>query len=134
MDDQAALKRFYELLVNVLQVIVTIMVSVGEQNKHALTTVRAFLTENRALMVGIFKRQARIVAYEKGAAEAEAAGALREAAELYVLLISLTGFEQVSDPFLPLLFSYGRFADSVANHWPQDEDRQDARPGQAMFS
>ena len=95
MDDQSALKRFYELLVNVLQVIVTIVMSCGLQNEHVRTIARNFLSENRALMVGVFKRQARIVAYQNDSAEADAQITLGEAAELYVLLISLTGFMQV---------------------------------------
>ena len=122
MDDPAALRRFYELIVNVLQVVVTILLSSGLQNKQALSLVRSFLAQNRPLMVGIFKRQAGVVAYEKRAAEAEAEGPLKAAAELYVLLISMTGFLEVSAPlfdsmYQPLLTSL------------QLEDKRDPMPG-----
>ena len=96
LDDPAALRRFYELVVNVLQVVVTILLSSGLQNRQAMGLVRAFLAQNRPLMVGVFKRQARVVAYEKAAAEAEAEGPLKAAAELYVLLITMTGFLEVN--------------------------------------
>ena len=95
MDDQDALKRFYELVVDILQVIAAIAMSCGPQNQHVITTISSFLANNRPLMVGVFKRQAKIVAYQNGAAEAEAEAALKEAAELYVLLVSLTGFTEV---------------------------------------
>ena len=78
-----------------LQIIVSIALSCGQQNKQAREMIRSFLADHRPLMVGVFKRQAKIVAYETTAPEAEAEGALKGAAELYVLLISLTGFMKV---------------------------------------
>ncbi len=68
------------------------MLSRGPQNEQTLEQARQFLAEYRPSMVAIFKRQAKI-----GAAMSREVGVtVEELVELYILLVSATGFLDVS--------------------------------------
>ncbi|KAI9827753.1 MAG: hypothetical protein M1832_004242 [Thelocarpon impressellum] len=87
IDDEAALKRYYELLLWVIRVISSVVLSRGPQNEQTMEQGRRFLSENRSSMVAIFKRSARI-----GGVQADVGGAVDELVENFVLLITMTDF------------------------------------------
>ena len=66
----------------------------GAQNDAMIAQARGFLVENRALLVAVFKREAKIggVSFDdKGGG-----GSVEELVELFGVLIELTGFLDVS--------------------------------------
>ena len=70
----------------------SVVLSRGLQNAQTIESARAFLVENRPLVVATFKRQARI-----GGVSFDDAGVdIEELVELFVLLIAMTGFLDVS--------------------------------------
>ena len=86
-----------------LRIIVGVVLSCGPQNQRTLEQARSFLTENRSSMVGTFKRQAKVVTGRNQKQDDRSIEqVLEELVEIFVLLISLTGFMEVSH-FLPLL-------------------------------
>lgn len=91
MDNPDALRNYYELLLSVLRVIVTAVFSRGLHNEHVLDQTRAFLAENRASMVGVFKRHAKV----GGAVAADQRQVLKDLVKAYVALVSATGFVEV---------------------------------------
>ena len=92
IDKPDALSEYYKLLLSVLRVITSVVLSRGPQNDQTLEQGRQFLLQNRPSMVAIFKRQAKIGA----AMDRDVSIAIEELAELYVLLVSMTGFLDVS--------------------------------------
>ena len=67
------------------------VLSRGPQNEQTIDQARLFLVENRPLVVAMFKRQARV-----GAVTFESLGVgVEELVELFVLLITITGFLDV---------------------------------------
>lgn len=67
------------------------VLSRGPQNEQTLDQARSFLVENRPLVVAMFKRQAKV-----GAVTFESMGVgVEELVELFVLLITITGFLDV---------------------------------------
>lgn len=96
-DNPEALSKYYKLLASVLRVIASVVLSRGPQNQQTIEQARLFMRENRASMVGIFKRQARIGATMTG----DATRVVDELVELFVLLISMTDFLEVSGLHLP---------------------------------
>ena len=92
IDKPDALSEYYKLLLSVLRVITSVVLSRGPQNEQTLEQGRQFLIQNRPSMVAVFKRQAKIGA----AMDQDISIAIEELAELYVLLVSITGFLDVS--------------------------------------
>ena len=91
-DSFEALKKYYNLVLAITRVITAVVLSRGLQNEQTVAQARSFLTEHRPLVVAIFKRQARV-----GAITFEDMGvSVSELVELFVLLISITGFLDVS--------------------------------------
>jgi hypothetical protein len=92
----------------VLKIVVSVLMSRGTGNEQMKALIKEFLTENRASVVGVFKRNARIGGYTtkkmnigsgsgEGDEVAAAAGAvLSELVDMYSLLISATGWLEVS--------------------------------------
>ena len=74
----------------------TVVLSRGPQNTQTLDQVRSFLHTNRPLMIGLFKRQARIGVRDAKDVDSAMQKVLDDLSELYVLLISSTGFIEVS--------------------------------------
>lgn len=97
IDSPDALTRYYELLLAVLQLIVAVVLSRGAQNAQTIAQARNFLHVNRPLMIGILKRQARIGLRDVPEGDVSTQQVLNDLSELYVLLISSTGFVEVSD-------------------------------------
>ena len=92
MDNPEAMKRYYELLLSILRIITSMVLSRGPQNVQTIEQARLFLIQDRATMIGIFKRQANI----GGIINDKSCEDLEDLVEIYVLLISLTGFLDVS--------------------------------------
>lgn len=92
IDNPDALKKYYELLLSVIRVICSVVLSRGPQNDQTIDQARMFLAENRAGIVAIFKRQAKIGGVWAG----DVGGDLDELVEFYVLLMTMTDFLDVS--------------------------------------
>lgn len=73
-----------------MRVIAAVLLSRGAQNQQSIEQTRLFLAENRALVVSVFKRQARIGSAGVGVD-------VDELVEIFVLLMTGTGFIDVSD-------------------------------------
>ncbi|KAL3473128.1 hypothetical protein BJX99DRAFT_249177 [Aspergillus californicus] len=88
IDNNDALRKYYDLLDSVLRVIVTAAFSRGLHNEQMLEQTRIFLTENRQSMVGIFKRFAKV----GGVGSANHHDALTSIAKSYTALVAATDF------------------------------------------
>ncbi len=105
IDNPDALAKYYRLLLSIARVITSVVLSRGPQNEQTIESARAFLAENRPLVVSMFKRQARI-----GGVSFDDAGVdIEELVELFMLLITMTGFLDVS------FMGEGRVDDVEAN-------------------
>ena len=92
INNPEALAKYYRLLLSIARVITSIVLSRGSQNEQSIESARVFLTENRPLVVSIFKRQARI-----GGVSFDDAGVdIEELVDLFLLLIWMTNFLDVS--------------------------------------
>ncbi|KAJ5945720.1 hypothetical protein N7454_002559 [Penicillium verhagenii] len=60
IDNPDSLRKFYDLLLSVIRVIVSAVFSRGVHNEQIKAQSRAFIAENRPCMVGVFKRFAKI--------------------------------------------------------------------------
>ncbi|THC96789.1 hypothetical protein EYZ11_003714 [Aspergillus tanneri] len=106
IDNPEALRKYYDLLHLVLRVIVSAVFSRGLHNEQMMEQTRAFLTENRQSMVGVFKRVGKIGG--RGAADHHVA--LSDVAKSYMALIAATDFlefeeNEVEEDLGPRLFS-----------------------------
>ena len=91
INNSEALAKYYRLLLSIARVITSIVLSRGSQNEQSIESARVFLTENRPLVVSIFKRQAKI-----GGVSFDDAGIdIEELVELFLLLIWMTNFLDV---------------------------------------
>ena len=91
IDNTEALAKYYRLLLSIARVITSVILSRGPQNEQTIDSAKTFLTENRPLIVSMFKRQAKI-----GGVSFDDAGVdIEELVELFVLLIAMTGFLDV---------------------------------------
>ncbi|OJJ51011.1 hypothetical protein ASPZODRAFT_156001 [Penicilliopsis zonata CBS 506.65] len=88
IDNPDALRRYYDLLLSVIRVIVSAVFVRGIHNEQMLEQTRGFLAENRQSMVGVFKRFARVGA----GATAEKSETLDELVKSYMALIAATDF------------------------------------------
>ena len=97
VDNLQALQRYHSLLLYALRIVTALVLSRGPHNTFTLGQARHFLDENRVVMVAMFKRQARIGSLLNGdVGEGVVGDVIAELVENYVLLISLTGFLEVS--------------------------------------
>ena len=96
VDKPKALSEYHNLLLSILRVITAVVLSRGPQNEQTLEQARRFLVENRSSMVAIFKRQAKIV----DAVDHDISITIEELIELYIILVSMTGFMDVSSDVL----------------------------------
>jgi hypothetical protein len=92
IDNPESLTRYYELLLSVIRIINAVVVSRGLQNDQTIGEARRFLSENRASIVAVFKRHAKI-----GGVRDETNDDIEDLMECYVLLISKTNFLEVSN-------------------------------------
>ena len=80
------------LLVSITRIVVSTLVSHGDQNERLIVTGRKFVAENRALIIATFKRKAKIggVSFDDGGVDID------ELVDLFTVLINFTGFMEVS--------------------------------------
>ncbi|MCJ1380040.1 hypothetical protein MMC17_003143 [Xylographa soralifera] len=90
IDNPQATQKYYQLLLDLLRIVVAVVMSRGPQNEQTISHAQGFLTEYRPLMVAIFKRQANIGGLQSSLADTNRF--LVDLAELFVALISLSGF------------------------------------------
>ena len=77
-----------------MRVICAAVLSRGSQNEHTLEQGRKFLMENRLSIMVVLKKSAGL-----GGGQTDTPN-LDELAESYMLLMTVTGFLEVSSPFL----------------------------------
>ncbi|TGZ80512.1 hypothetical protein EX30DRAFT_332009 [Ascodesmis nigricans] len=85
LDVANALTTYYDLLLHILRVVVTVVLSRGHQNMQTLDAARKFLLDNREVATTVFKRHAGI-----GGDRTDGVRELQRLAECFVLLFSLT--------------------------------------------
>ena len=96
IDNPEALSKYYRLILSVVRVITSVVISRGSQNIQTIENAKAFLVENRPLVVAIFKRRAKI-----GGTMSDNVGVhVDELEELLTLLIAMTEFLDVSRPLI----------------------------------
>ena len=97
IDNPEALAQYYRLLLAITRIVASVTLSRGAQNDAMIAQARGFLVENRALVVAVFKREAKIggVSFDdKGGS----GGSVGELVELFGVLIEMTGFLEVGCP------------------------------------
>lgn len=88
----SALRTYYALISSSLRLLLSTFTSRGAQNEQIQYLARAFLTEYRPHMVGIFKKYAGV----NGKVDEKSRPLLAEAVRCYTGLVSLCGFVDVS--------------------------------------
>ncbi|OQD74853.1 hypothetical protein PENDEC_c009G04399 [Penicillium decumbens] len=106
IDNPDALRKYYDLLLSVIRVIVSAVFSRGVHNEQIKAQTVAFIAENRPCMVGIFKRFAKI----GGGAAADHQGTLCELVKSFMALVAATDYlefedQEVQQSTRPTLFS-----------------------------
>jgi hypothetical protein len=92
VDNVEALENFYRLLISMLRILTSCVISRGSRNQHVLAQGRAFLTENRQCMQGVFKAAVR----EGPQVRPSIKQALEDLVGCYSALIHATDFVEVS--------------------------------------
>jgi nuclear pore complex protein Nup205 len=102
-DNPNALKKYYDLMLNVLRVINAAVIARGRQNDQTVFQAREFLKENRHSMVAMFKRSVNVGGGEKAETEQD----LADLVDCWTVLVDITGFLQVSQaiPSLSVAFA-----------------------------
>lgn len=90
----ASIKKLFELLLAFMRVINCCVISRGSQNEQTMALARKFISDNRLNIMTIFKRS------EMGTPNnTEIDECVDELAEAYTLLITISGFIDVSGPW-----------------------------------
>lgn len=92
ISDDDAIRKHYGLLLALMRVINCCILSRGSQNEQTLAQARKFVSENRLWMLTVFKRSAQGGAAGDNSLEES----VDELADAYTLLISMSGFLDVS--------------------------------------
>ncbi|KAL8700464.1 MAG: hypothetical protein Q9224_000954 [Gallowayella concinna] len=97
IDNANALAKYYSLLLAVIRVVAAVLMSRGAQNTQTIEHTKQFLAENRALVVAMFKRQVGVGSTAVSREREEMMGEVDELVELFVLLMTGTGFLDFED-------------------------------------
>ena len=106
MDNPSALQNYHLLLLSLTRLLTSVVVSRGPQNRQSIAQARSFLAENRALVVAMFKRSAKIGQVGmtsvggRGPGEGEddqMDGIVVELVELFTVLVTVTGFVEFEE-------------------------------------
>lgn len=89
--DPNAVGKYYELVLGVIRVVTCCILSKGPQNEQMIKSGRKFLDETKNVAMTVFKKHANI----GGTKRESVSGELKELTELFVLLMSLTGYIEV---------------------------------------
>lgn len=92
IDDKDAVKRHWDLLAAIMRVICATVLSRGSQNEQTLEQGRKFLMDNRMSIMAVLKKSAGLGGNQKDTMDVD------ELAESYMLLMTVTGFLEVSSP------------------------------------
>jgi nuclear pore complex protein Nup205 len=95
IDGPDAVNNHYRLLAAVMRVICAAVLSRGSQNQQTLEHGRRFLSENRLSILAVLKKSAGL-----GNTTGVSQQSVDDLADSYMLLMSVTGFMDVSDRFL----------------------------------
>jgi len=88
----SAMRTYYTLVASTLRALLSTFLSRGPHNEQIQYQARAFLTDNRAHMVGIFKKHAGVT----GKVDEMSISSLAECVRCYTGLAALCGFVDVS--------------------------------------
>ncbi|PGH04577.1 Cullin 4 [Blastomyces parvus] len=122
IDNPDALRKYYDLLLAVMRVIVSAVFARGLHNQQVFDQTRAFLSGNRQSMVGIFKRYAKIGGLDRG----EASETLDDLVKSYVALIDAVGFLEMQHSTRPAPRGGNNKSAGKRKHPDQDpEHRED---------
>ena len=91
IDNPEALAKYYKLVLSIVRIIVSVIISRGQQNEQTIEQAKAFLSETRSLILAVFKKRARI---DTGGGNLDAD--VDELARSFVILMTLTDFLDVS--------------------------------------
>lgn len=95
VTDVGDIKKHYDLLIAFMRVINCCVLSRGPQSEQTLAQAKKFISDNRLWMLTVFKRSAGAGAVSDSVLE----DSVDELAEAYMLLISMSGFLDVSSTF-----------------------------------
>lgn len=115
IDNPDALSKYYRLLLSVVRVVTSVVLSHGSQNKQSIDQARSFLVDNRPTVLAVFKRQSKV----GGRLPIDASANIDELVELFVLLITVTGFLEVRLTFFIVFI--------IANIKLKYEERRDSQ-------
>ncbi|KZF26715.1 nuclear pore complex subunit Nup192 [Xylona heveae TC161] len=110
-DDPEVAKNYFELLLSILRVINAAVLSRGPQHTQTIEEARRFLVNHRYPVVGMFKRHAKIESQEKS----ESIQTLDDVVENFVLLITMTGFMDVTGIYI--MNQNWRCSGSIIRSW-----------------
>ncbi len=96
-----AITKHYRLLAAVMRVICAAVLSRGSQNQQTLEQGRRFLSENRLSILAVLKKSAGL-----GNTSGISEQSIEELAETFMLLMSVTGFLDVSVRFSIFYFRF----------------------------
>lgn len=85
-SDPKGLQCYYDLVYDVVRVVLVCILSRGPQNRLAIDAGKQFLVENRSVAVTVLKRNAGI-----GGSGQDGVGDLKELADVFAMLYLLTG-------------------------------------------
>lgn len=86
-----AVTKHYNLLTAVMRIICATVLSRGSQNQQTLDQGRRFLADNRLTILAILKKSAGLGLNSKPDES------IQDLADIFMLLMSMTGFVEVSD-------------------------------------
>lgn len=96
IESPESLKRYFELMAQVLRIVIAVVLARGSGHEGTVEMARRFLEECRSTVVGIFKRAKGIGGRVEKGEEAE----LEDLVDGFTVLITVTGFLDVSVPYL----------------------------------
>lgn len=83
-DDPQALNKYYDLVLHLVRVLVTLVLARGPQNREAMSAAEQFVIDKRNVALTVFKKNAGVAG--KGYEE----GSLKDLTDMFVLLFALT--------------------------------------------
>lgn len=93
IEGPGAIFKHYKLLTAVMRVISAAILSRGSQNQQTLEQGRKFLSENRLSILAVLKKSAGLSDVNQRPDES-----VQDLADVFMLLMSVTGFVEVSVP------------------------------------
>jgi nuclear pore complex protein Nup205 len=108
MEDPSALKKFFDLMLNVLRVVNAVILSRGMNNDQSIKFARDFLNENRTSIVAVFKRHAAVGGLKVESGNEGVEIDLGDLVDHFTLLISGVGWVEVGYFSLLLFYLMGR--------------------------